>query len=117
MEVLKIMYVSVSIMLVDVDTTDGVYLAKVIRETSETYVLRYLMYKKKGLYVYDSEEEVEKTCVCGLYDPYDTEKDAGFLPVEGGFIRGDNEDDEYEPSESETESESESLVDDDEDEA
>jgi len=117
MEVLKITYVSVSIMLVDVDTTDGVYLAKVIRETSKTYVLRYLMYKKKGLYVYDSEEEVEKSCVCGLYDPDDTEKDAGFLPVEGGFIRVDNEDDEYEPSESETESETESLVDEDDDEA
>lgn len=104
-------------MLVDVDTTDGVYLAKVIRETSKTYVLRYLVYKKKGLYVYDSEEEVEKSCVCGFYDPDDTEKDAGFLPVVGGFIQVDNEDDEYEPSESESESESESLVDDDDDDA
>ena len=58
---LKISYVSVTIMLVDVDTTDGVYLAKVVHETTKTYVLRYLVYKKRGLYVYDSEEEVEKS--------------------------------------------------------
>jgi hypothetical protein len=103
-------------MLVDVQTTDGVYLAKVVSENGTKYTVRYMVYKKKGLYVYDKEEEIDKENVCGLYDPEDTEEAAGFLPVEGGFVIAD-EDDEYEPSESEDESDEESLVDEDEDEA
>jgi hypothetical protein len=94
------------IMLVDVSTTSGVFLAKVLDESEKMYRLKYLVYKKKGFYDYeDSVEEVEKECVCGMYDPDETEEHAGFVRVpEGGFIKKD-EDEDYEPSSSESEEE------------
>ena len=103
-------------MLVDVQTDDGVYLAKITCETDTSYVLRYLVYKKKGVYVYDKDIEVDKECICGVYDPDDTEEAAGFTAVEGGFVVKD-EDDEYEPSDTSESDTDESLVDEDDDEA
>jgi hypothetical protein len=103
-------------MLVDVNTTDGVFLAKVVKEDSDKYKVRYLVAKTKELFDYeDTIDEIDKECVCGVYDPDDTEEHAGFVRVEGGFIQLD-EDEDYEPSECcESESDSESLVDEDED--
>jgi hypothetical protein len=103
-------------MLVDVETTSGVYLASVLEETPETYKVRYLVYRKKGIYDYeDVVEEIEKDAVCGVYDPEDTEEAAGFVRVEGGFVPKDD-DDEYEPSDTEDDGddENESLVSEDE---
>jgi hypothetical protein len=103
-------------MLVDVQTENGVFLAKVVKELDTKYKVRYLVYKKKGLYMYEDEcEEVDKECICGTYDPEDTEEAAGFRKVEWGFALIE-EDGDYEPSDSETETESdeESLVDEDE---
>ena len=99
-------------MLVDVQTDDGVCLAKVVCENNNSYILKYLVYAKKGVYVYDNYVEVDKECICGFYDPDDTEEAAGFLPVEGGFVLKDD-DDEYEPSESSESESDESLVDED----
>lgn len=103
-------------MLVDVNTTSGVILAKVLREKVDTYTVKFLVHKKKELYDYeDCETEIEKESVSGFYEPDDTEEQAGFIQVEGGFVAKD-EDEDYEPSDSESESESddESLVDEEE---
>ena len=98
-------------MLVDVNTDDGIFLAKVIKETSDTYYVRYMVSKNKELFDYEvAVNEIEKECVCGVYDPGDTEEQAGFIRVEGGFLQVD-EDGDYEPSDSE-ESDEESLCDD-----
>lgn len=100
-------------MLVDVNTTDGVFLAKVIQEKRDTYRVQYLVARTKELFDYEEPEEIEKDCVCGVYDESDTEEDAGFKRVDGGFIQID-EDEDYEPSECcESESDSESLEDED----
>ena len=100
-------------MLVDVNTVDGISLAKVVGEDAGTYTVRYLVAKNKELFDYESDVyEIDKECVCGMYDPDDTEEKAGFVRVEGGFIQLD-EDEDYEPSDSE-ESDEESLCDEDE---
>jgi hypothetical protein len=105
-------------MLVDVNTTSGVLLAKVLNESESTYTVQFLVHKRKELYDYESTEtEVEKESISGMYDPEDTEEQAGLVRVEGGFVFRD-EDSDYEPSDSESESDSESddesLVDEDE---
>ena len=99
-------------MLVDIETTSGTSLAKIIQENKSTYTISYLSYKKKGIYIYESPCEVEKECISGFYNPEDTEDVAGFRAVEGGYILvdDDSEDDNYEPSESGSESDV-SLVD------
>lgn len=99
-------------MLVDIETTSGTSLAKIIQENKSTYTISYLSYKKKGIYTYESPCEVEKECISGFYNPEDTEDVAGFRAVEGGYILvdDDSEDDNYEPSESDSESDV-SLVD------
>ena len=99
-------------MLVDIETTSGTSLAKIIQENKSTYTISYLSYKKKGIYTYESPCEVEKECISGFYNPEDTEDVAGFRAVEGGYILvdDDSEDDNYEPSESGSESDV-SLVD------
>ena len=85
-------------MLVDIQTINGVYLGKVICEYENTYKLKYLVAKDKQLYDYDEEEdEIDKDCICGLYDIDDTEEAAGYIKVEGGFMKKD-EDEDYEPS-------------------
>ena len=97
-------------MLVDVTTTEGVYLAKVVSKNKTTLTVRYLVYKRKGIYDYeDSVEIIDKECVSGEYDPDATEEDAGFLRVDGGFVQKDGDDD-YEPSESESDDDTVSLV-------
>ena len=101
-------------MLVDIETTSGTSLAKVIQENKSTYTVSYLSYKKKGIYVYESPCEVEKECIAGFYNPEDTESAAGFHAVEGGYMLvDDSDDDDYEPSESDTDSDESnvSLVD------
>jgi len=101
-------------MLVDVETTEGIFLAKITHESEKTYKLKYLVAKNKQLYDYDEEEdEVEKDCICGFYDVNDTEKTAGFYKVDGGFMKLD-EDSDYEPSDCGTSDSEESLVDSDE---
>ena len=104
-------------MLVDIETTEGIFLARVISEDENTYKIKYLVAKNKELYDYEeNEEEIEKECVCGIYEPGDTEEDAGFYKVDGGFMKLD-EDEDYEPSECESSSDSEeSLVDSESDE-
>jgi len=104
-------------MLVDVNTVDGVFLAKIVGEDVATYTVQYLVAKNKELFDYESDVyEVDKECVCGVYDPDDTEEKAGFVRVEGGFIQLD-EDEDYEPSDTESEeSDDESLCDEDEEE-
>ena len=103
-------------MLVDVNTTSGVILAKVIRENEATYTVKFLVHKKKELYDYeDCETEIEKESVSGFYDPDDTEEQAGFIRIDGGFVFKD-EDSDYEPSDTESDDE-ESLVDEYEDES
>lgn len=98
-------------MLVDVNTEDGVFLAKVLNECGKTYKVQYLVAKNKELFDYESVvHEVEKECVCGVYDPEDTEEQAGFVRVEGGFIQLD-EDEDYEPDTETDESDEESLCD------
>ena len=110
-------------MLIDVETDSGVFLAKVFDECEFFYMVKYLVYKKNGVYDYeDSFEKVDKDCVCGVYDPGSTEADAGFAPREaGGFTRvDDDEGDNYEPSDEpsdEDDSDDESLEDEDEDES
>ena len=104
-------------MLVDIETTSGTSLAKIIQENKSTYTVSYLSYKKKGLYDYESPCEVEKECISGFYNPEDTEGVAGFRAVEGGYILlDDSEDDDYEPSES-GDSESDTSLDDEEEES
>ena len=101
-------------MLVDIETTTGTSLAKIIQENKSTYTISYLSYKKKGIYTYESPCEVEKECVAGFYNPEDTEGAAGFRAVEGGYILlDDSEDDDYEPSES-GDSESDTSLDEEE---
>ena len=102
-------------MLIDVNTDDGTFLAKVVEELADTYKVQYLVAKTKELFEYEATvHEIEKDCVCGVYDPDDTEEQAGFIQVEGGYIQLD-EDADYEPSVSDESSEDESLCDDDED--
>jgi len=103
-------------MLIDVETTSGTSLAKIIQEKKNTYIVSYMSYKKKGLYDYEEPCEIEKECVSGYYNTDDTESAAGFIKVEGGYNLLDDSDDDYEPSEtSESESDSElSLVDENE---
>jgi hypothetical protein len=103
-------------MLIDVNTEDGTFLAKVVDEGADTYKVQYLVAKNKELFDYESiVHEIEKECVCGMYDPDDTEEQAGFVRVEGGFIQLD-EDEDYEPSESDEEDDDESLCDEEEEE-
>jgi hypothetical protein len=104
-------------MLVDVNTTSGILLAKVVRENESTYTVRFLVHKKKDIYHYEkTDSEVEKESIAGFYDPDDTEEQAGLVPVEGGFVFKDDDSD-YEPSDSEeSESDDESLFDEDEEE-
>ena len=101
-------------MLVDIETTTGTSLAKIIQENKSTYTISYLSYKNKGLYDYESPCEVEKECISGFYNPEDTEQTAGFRAVEGGYMMVD-EDSDYEPSESGSESDSVSLDDEESD--
>jgi hypothetical protein len=98
-------------MLVDVTTTEGVYLAKVVSKNKTTLTVRYLVYKRKGVYDYeDTDEIIDKECVSGEYDPDATEEDAGFIRLKGGgFVQKDGDDD-YEPSESESDDDTVSLV-------
>lgn len=104
-------------MLVDVNTENGISLAKVIQENEKTFTIRYLSYRKKGIYNYESPCEVEKDCISGFYNPDDTEEAAGFKKVDGGFVEiEDSEDEEYEPSESDESDSDISLVDEDEEE-
>ena len=74
---------------------------------------------EKQLRVYqdqlDCETEIEKESVSGFYDPDDTEEQAGFIRIDGGFVFKD-EDSDYEPSDTESDDE-ESLVDEYEDES
>ena len=97
-------------MLVDVQTTSGVSLAKVVQENNNTYTIMYMSPKNKIFYDYEPECEVEKECISGFYNEDDTEETAGFKKVEGGYILIDDSDDDYEPSESDSESEYGSLV-------
>ena len=98
-------------MLVDIETTNGTSLAKIIQENKSTYTISYLTYKKKGIYTYESPCEVEKECISGFYNPEDTEGAAGFRAVEGGYmVVDDSEDDDYEPSESDSDSDSDSDI-------
>ena len=106
-------------MLVDVQTTEGVSLAKIIQENRDTYTVAYMSYQKKGIYNYEPPCEVEKECIAGFYNPEDDERSAGFQKVEGGYILlSENSDDDYEPSDcsSETESCSSLVTSDDENE-
>jgi hypothetical protein len=96
-------------MLVDVETTSGTSLAKIVQKNKDTVVVRYLSYKKKGLYDYEDPCEIDRECISGFYNPEDTEESAGFKKVDGGYILLDNsDDDDYTPSDSESESESDS---------
>ena len=99
-------------MLADIETTTGTMLAKIIRETDQTYFVKYMSLGKKGFYRYESEEtEIDKECVAGFYNPEDTELAAGFKKVEGGYLLIDEiSDDDYEPSE-EAESDSDISLD------
>jgi hypothetical protein len=98
-------------MLVDVETTSGTSLAKIVQENKDTVVVRYLSYKKKGLYDYEDPCEIERECISGFYNPEDTESSAGFKKVDGGYILLDNSDDDYTPSDSESESDSDMSLD------
>ena len=108
--------------LIDVNTEDGVLLAKVVDETEDTYSIKYLSPIKKKfndhrVYDYDEcVEEIEKECVSGFYDTGD-EYVAGYLKIDGvGFVYEEQYDDDYEPtSESESESDYESLCNSDSD--
>ena len=96
-------------MLVDVETTTGTMLAKIIRENEHIITVKYMSLGKKGFYNYESDEtEIDKDCVAGFYNPYDTEINAGFKKVEGGYLLIDDDSDiDYEPideDESDTES-------------
>ena len=95
-------------MLVDIETTTGTSLAKIIQENKSTYTISYLSYKNKGLYDYEPPCEVEKECISGFYNPEDTEGTAGFRAVEGGYMMVDDDSD-YEPSESDGSESSVSL--------
>ena len=90
-------------MLVDVQTDDGIFLARVLREEDDAYVLKYMVVSnsKKNEYRYeDVETLVDKSCICGVYDPGDTERDAGFIQVGERYVPIEDEDEDYEPSES-----------------
>lgn len=100
-------------MLVDIETTIGTSLAKIIQENKSTYTISYLSYKKNGLYEYEPPCEVEKECISGFYNPEDTEGTAGFRAVEGGYMLVDDDSD-YEPSESGSESDDDVSLDDEE---
>lgn len=103
--------------LIDVNTEDGILLAKIVDETEDTYSIKYLSPIKRkynDLRVYDYEEcaeDIEKECVSGFYDTGD-ETVAGYTPVEGGgFILNEDSDDDYDPTsdEDEDDSDEESL--------
>jgi hypothetical protein len=97
-------------MLLDVSTTSGIMLAKVVRETKDGYVVRYLSPSKHNLYDYEKEDSViENAMVSGVYEANDTEEAAGFTKVEGGYAIMESDDEDYVPD-SESESESESLT-------
>lgn len=108
--------------LIDVNTEDGVLLAKVVDETEDTYRIKYLSpikkrYNDQRIYDYDEcTEDIEKECVSGFYDT-DDETAAGYLQVEGGgFVLDEHSDDEYDPtSDEESESDEESLCESDSD--
>ena len=107
--------------LIDVNTEDGVLLAKIVDETEDTYSIKYLSPIKRkynDLRVYDYDEcteNIEKECVSGFYDTGD-EAVAGYTLVEGGgFILNEDSDDDYDPTsdEDEDDSDEESLCDSD----
>lgn len=100
--------------LIDVNTEDGILLAKIVDETEDTYSIKYLSPIKRkynDLRVYDYEEcaeDIEKGCVSGFYDTGD-EAVAGYTPVEGGgFILNEDSDDDYDPTSDEDEDEDDS---------
>lgn len=98
-------------MLVDVETTSGTTLAKIVQKNKDTVVVRYLSYKKKGLYDYEDPCEIDSECISGFYNPEDTEESAGFKKVDGGYILLDNSDDDDYTPDSESESDSDISLD------
>ncbi len=97
-------------MLIDVETEEGVFLAKVLDEDETTYEVRLLVYRRdSGLYRYGKPLVIEKESVTGFYNPEDTEIAAGFKKVDGGFMVLEEEsDDDYTPSSDGEESASDS---------
>jgi hypothetical protein len=83
--------------------------AKIEKDLGSSYIIRYLSPTKKlhgdlKIYAYESDTyTIDKESVSGFYDST-KEEDAGFVPVNGGWVL-DDEPDDYVPSGSdETES-------------
>jgi hypothetical protein len=98
--------------LVELDNgKESTAIARIEEKREDSYVVRYLSPTKKlhgdlKIYAYEKETyTIDNACVSGFYDSVD-ERDAGFVPVEGGWVLDEDSDD-YEPSsgvETETES-------------
>jgi len=103
------------------DGTQQHYIARIESEQGSEYTVRYLspskkMHGDKPIYKYEKEVyTVDKECIDAYYDsPF--EEDAGFQPVEGGWVVYESDSDDYEPSDTEeSEDESVSLTESEED--
>jgi len=89
-------------------------LAKIIEKDGVILIIKYLSEGKGHIWRYEDDTyEIDDSSIAE-YLKTDDECDIGFIPMgDGGFVKDENSDDDYEPSDEEDEDEEE---DDDEDE-
>jgi hypothetical protein len=92
-------------------------LAKIIEKDGVILIIKYLSEGKDHIWRYEDDTyEIDDSSIAE-YLKTDDECDIGFIPMgDGGFVKDENSDDDYEPSDEE-EDEDEEDEDEDEDEA
>ena len=92
-------------------------LAKIIEKDGVILIIKYLSEGKDHIWRYEDDTyEIDDSSIAE-YLKTDDECDIGFIPMgDGGFVKDENSDDDYEPSDEEEE-EDEEDEDEDEDEA
>ena len=91
-------------------------LAKVIEKDGVILIIKYLSEGKDHIWRYENDTyEIDDSSIAEYLKTCD-ECDIGFIPMgDGGFVKNENSDDDYEPSEEDEEDEDEEEEDDEED--
>lgn len=92
-------------------------LAKIIEKDGVIFTIRYLTAGKDGIWRYEEDTyEVDDDSIAE-YLKHDSETDIGFIATDdGGFIREEDSDKDYEPSENDEDDDDEEDEEDDDDE-
>jgi hypothetical protein len=92
-------------------------LAKIIEKDGVILIIKYLSEGKDHIWRYEDDTyEIDDSSVAE-YLKTDDECNIGFIPMgDGGFVKDENSDDDYEPSDEEEEDEEEDLDEEDPDE-